>query len=323
MKAALRSLALTAVLSVLAACFPPTVVTPAAEPIDVAASPVALDTAQPERTRIGRLSLVGALVLRSGDARFGGFSAIDIAEDGGALVALSDRGYRMTARLRTDARGAPVALEGAEIVSLRGVDGRPLAAARARDAEGIAPAADGVVVTFEHDHRLVLYPDDGGSPVRLAAPAGLAAAPENGGLEAITRLADGRLFALTESLAAADGVVGWVGGPGAWGRLVWRTDGGFEPTGAATLPGGDVVVLERRFPPIGARIRRIAASAIQPGAVLDGDYVAGWMEPLTVDNVEGIDAIARPDGTTHIVVVSDDNYNLAQRTILMVFELTE
>jgi hypothetical protein len=105
--------------------------------------------------------------------------------------------------------------------------------------------------------------------------------------------------------------------------VTYATSGGFKPTGATTLPGGDVLVLERRFPPIGARIQRLAKETIVPGAMLEGKEIARLEGSLTVDNMEGIDARAGPGGETLVYVVSDDNDNPLQRTYLLMFELIE
>ena len=106
---------------------------------------------------------------------------------------------------------------------------------------------------------------------------------------------------------------------------------GYNPTGATTLPGGDVLVLERFYSFIDGskpRIRRIAEHSIEPGAVLEGDLVAELKPPLTVDNMEGITArpadSATPNGKAIVYLVSDDNFDSPeQRTLLMMFELEE
>ncbi len=105
--------------------------------------------------------------------------------------------------------------------------------------------------------------------------------------------------------------------------MTYATSVGFKPTGATTLPGGDVLVLERRFPPIGARIRRLAKETIVPGAMLEGEVIARLEGSLTVDNMEGIDARRGPGGETLVYILSDDNDNPLQRTYLLMFELIE
>ena len=42
-----------------------------------------------------------------------------------------------------------------------------------------------------------------------------------------------------------------------------------------------------------------------------------------VDNMEGIDAHVTPEGETVLTLVSDDNFSLLQRTLLLQFTLVE
>jgi hypothetical protein len=60
-----------------------------------------------------------------------------------------------------------------------------------------------------------------------------------------------------------------------------------------------------------------------PGAVLEGQEIARLEGTLSVDNMEGIEALRSPDGKTLIYVVSDDNYSPIQTTLLMLFELMD
>ena len=83
-------------------------------------------------------------------------------------------------------------------------------------------------------------------------------------------------------------------------------------------------MLERRFTlrdGVAVRIRRINRADILPGADLDPDLVAEFRAPIAVDNFEGIAVRQGPRGATLIYIISDDNLNPLQRTLLMIFEL--
>ena len=104
----------------------------------------------------------------------------------------------------------------------------------------------------------------------------------------------------------------------------YRTAPKFLPTDAAALPNGDVLVLSRHFSVLGGarvRLERVPAGAIGAGAVLQGALVARFERPLTVDNFEGVAAVQGEDGETLVYILSDDNFNFLQRTLLLLFRL--
>ncbi len=302
----------------------------AATPIVVTAEPVPLDPGDPARTRVGRLDFLGGIALSSADGRFGGWSDLWIDPAGERLVAISDRGSFLDARLRSDARGAPLFIDEARIGSLIDTRGRKLAGRQA-DAEALARMPDGgFIVAFERHHRLARYPaaePPFSHPARLlVAPSELARAPANGGIEALVALDNGRLLALSENLVAGDARVGWLGEPGEWRRLDYVAGQGFKPTGASLLPGGDMIVVERHFTPftgLAVRLARVPRAAIRPGARIAGDDLARLAPPLSLDNFEGVTARRAADGRTLIYLVSDDNFSPFLRTLLFVFALEE
>jgi hypothetical protein len=74
---------------------------------------------------------------------------------------------------------------------------------------------------------------------------------------------------------------------------------------------------------VGIRIRRMALKDIAPGALVDGPSIfnAGLSEEI--DNMEGIDVHVTDEGDTVLTLVSDDNFSLIQRTLLLQFTLTK
>ena len=306
--------------------------TPAvAAPLEIAARAVPLQAEDPERARVGPLRFLGGLQLTSADLRFGGFSALLLSEDGARLTAVTDRGHWITARLIADPTGAPLGLDEAEIGELHGPGGRHLRGKRDSDSESLARLPGGaLVVGFERDHRLWRYPAApnplAGRPEAIPVPAGLRALRGNSGIEALATLADGALLAIAEGRkeAATSPAFLWRGG--AWSELAYPRVPGFRPTGATTLPGGDLLVIERSFnliDGVAIRLQRIPAAAIRPGATLNGETLAVLRPPLTLDNMEGLAARRGPDGATLVYLISDDNFRALQRTLLLVFALEE
>lgn len=299
-----------------------------AAPVEVRAEPLALNEQDPTQTAVGLLIYRGGVVLKSSDPRFGGFSALAVGPDGARLIAISDHGLRLEAKILYAPDDRLAGLADTDLGSLAGEDGRSLRSNAERDAEALAvgPAGE-MIVAFERDHRLLRYLPGTFVPERLPAPDELSRAPANGGIEGLTFLEDGRLFAIAEELKQGGRAVGWVSDADGWSPLTYALNDGFAVSDLAILPDGDVLVLERRYLlriGVAARVRRIAKGAIAPGAELAGELLAEFRPPLTVDNMEGISARRDPaSGQILIYMISDDNFSVAQRTLLMMFELME
>jgi hypothetical protein len=166
-----------------------------------------------------------------------------------------------------------------------------------------------------------------GRPVPMRVPNNLYKAPANGGIEALGSLWDGRLFALTEYWIDKDAVRGWLGGGAGWWPIGYRFQGAFRPSDACVMPNDDLAVVERAYNPnrgiTGIRITHVKTEDLKKGAKLKGDLLAELAPPLTVDNFEGIASRADAEGRTLLYVVSDNNFNVEQRTLLLLFALAD
>ena len=299
-------------------------------PVTFSSRSVPLDPDDPRHDRVGRLSWRGGIEIAAPGSRFGGLSGLLVSADGARLLAVSDRAYWLAADLVYDTSGRLAGVAEGEMGRLRDESGKALSKRTLRDAESLAFLPDGtLLVSFERSHRLWRYDLDDRRPTGSArpwpAPDGLSEAPSNGGLEALTELSDGGLLALTEDLDAGDGKIGYLWRDGAWSRLTYLPEPDFKPTGASRLPGSDdILVIERRvstFSGFHVRLVRLAAGDIQPGARLKGEELARWGAPLTVDNFEGLATRRGADGEILIYLLSDDNFSLFQRTLLLMFAL--
>ena len=303
--------------------------------IPASAEPLALSTRHvdlhPEDSSVrgvGALEYRGGLDLRSRDRRFGGLSALAVDRSGNRLLALTDKGHWVDLAVTYGANGDLADIGEARIGALGGLGAGSIAGTEFGDAESIAPTKNGYAIGFESRHRLWLYRRDAamefGKPRALRPPRRLYRAPTNGGIEALAILADGGLLALTERFyVGEDHVRGWVTGGREWRRLRYLRTGLFVPTGAATLAGGDVLVLERRFTWLGgfaSRIVRVRRDDIRADAALEGSEIATIDLPLTVENFEGIAVRPRPGGGAYVYLISDDNFFALQRTLLLMFE---
>jgi len=100
--------------------------------------------------------------------------------------------------------------------------------------------------------------------------------------------------------------------------------GGFDVTDLASLPNGDVLVLERRFrwsEGIQMRLRLIPIGDLASGSVITGETLLEADGGFAIDNMEGMAVHTTKGGNTIITLVSDDNFSILQRTLLLQFEL--
>lgn len=277
----------------------------------------------------GRLRSLGGFEIDAARLGAANLSAIHLDND---LVAttVDDRGRWAQARIELSAHGLPLRLLPIASGPLRDGAGRPLPRGRAADAESITRLADGTwLVGFERWHRIRAYRRLDGPGAYVEAPPGLDRAPINGGLEGLTLLADGRVFALTEELPPPGAPAlrqGWIGRPGRWMPVSWQPEPGFVPTDVAGLPDGGALVLERRFTWLtgfAARVAVVRAAmlrAAREGSLLRGETILRLDgDPLPAENWEGV-AVAQHAGRTLVALVADDNDSRLQRSLMLLFE---
>ncbi|MDO8878052.1 MAG: esterase-like activity of phytase family protein, partial [Pseudolabrys sp.] len=172
----------------------------------------------------------------------------------------------------------------------------------------------------------------------VAVPADFATLSSNKGLECLAAAPKqsplgGRLIVVTErSLDAAgnlrayalDGkTAGDVVDNRALRFSIKRSDE-FEASDCAMLPGGDLLLLERRYSPargVGMRMRRVPLTAIKDGATVDGAILIDVDLAYQIDNMEGMAIHRNAAGETVITLVSDDNFSVIQRNLLLQFVL--
>jgi hypothetical protein len=182
-------------------------------------------------------------------------------------------------------------------------------------------------VSFEGKHRVLRYRSLEKKPTRLVLPKAIARAPRNGGLEAMTVLADGRLLMAAEGMMAKPGHLrAWVQKKegGDFNERLLPVSDGYRPTDVAALDDGGALLLERMFKrnrdgsttgPF-ARLRWLPAETLSPQAdgVLSSKEV-GRLDKGLVDNFEGL-AVKR-DGKDYLLyLLSDDNFKRHQKTLL-------
>ncbi|MCP1836952.1 MULTISPECIES: esterase-like activity of phytase family protein [Bradyrhizobium] len=326
---------------------PPATSRPAARPspyrvnepvsIDVNARPMpSFDIRDRARTRFGALEYRSGLILTSSFSGFGGLSALRLDAKGERFIAVSDQGSWFTGRIVYRGREM-VGLEDVEAAPLLGADGRPITATRGwYDSESLALDGSFAYVGLERVNQVLRFDFAKGFTRSrgevIALPPAARKLPNNKGLEGLVFVPKGQplagtLIAFSErGLDASGNLVAFLVGGKTPGQFSVRRSENFDISDAVLLPSGGLLILERKFSwfgGVGIRIRRLALSDIAPGAVVDGPAIFNADLGNEIDNMEGIDAHVTEEGETVLTMVSDDNFSLIQRNLLLQFTLVD
>lgn len=283
--------------------------------------------------RYGSLEFRSGLVLTSPFRGFGGLSALRLDKKGEQFVALSDKANWFTGRLvykgkrlagLADVKSAPMLDSG----------GRRIAAKGWFDTESLAFDGATAYVGLERVNQILRFDfSKGGIRSRgeiVPVPEGVSKLPFNKGLEALVFVPKGQplagtLIAISEAgLDAAGNIQGFLIGGLSPGQFTVARTKKFDISDAVLLPSGDLLLLERKFSMlegVGIRIRRVPIKSLVPDAVLDGPTIFEVDLGYEIDNMEGIDTHVTEDGETVVTMVSDDNFSMIQRTLLLQFTL--
>lgn len=309
-------------------------------PITIGATPIAsFDNRDPTRVRFGALEFRGGLALTSDFAAFGGISGLHIEADGAHILAVTDNGSWLKARI-IYRDGRPDGLADAEMAPLLGANGKPLAAQHSYDSESLTRIGDFFYVGIERVERIVRFAVKDGMTARgsdVVTPSDFKTFKYNKSLECLAAPPAGQpyageLIAVTEeSLDAAGNHRSFVLDPSARSaagtmRFTVKRSDDFDISDCTILPPGDLLLLERSFSfakGVAMRIRRIPVDAIKQGAVVDGPVLIKADLGYQIDNMEGIAVHRNEAGETIVTLVSDDNFSAIQRNILLQFALVE
>lgn len=292
------------------------------QPQEIEVRATALPRDQQFRTSSGDLNVrfAGGWVLSSEGDAFGGFSGLVVDTDSKGLIAINDKGDWWQAPFDPSGTNPPQGGTVAPYAPGAKADKTDL------DAESLVRARGGFLVAFEQRHRLewVARPGALPEPAGFLAPIDFAGISDNSGMEAIVMLSPERLLAFSERGLNQDGVLkAWLVDGEAVKPISFRPPKNFAPTDAALLPDGDVLLLLRHYSAVdgvAVRVHRIKAADLVPGAVLVGEEVLELKTDQSVDNMEGLDLITLGDNIVRLVMISDDNFNPLQRTLLMMFD---
>ena len=311
----------------------------APQAISITAHPINFASSDPAKRDFGRLTYLGGVILTSGSDYFGGYSGIALDAKGEQFLAISDAASWLSGKL--DYKDGKISgIKDARIGAIPEKSGKALPKGH-RDAESLvalkAGALDGrYLIGFERRHRIEEYAFENGEmrgPVaKRQLPEPLKGMKSNSGLEAVGVLRGGpyagAMVAFAERKLTADGnQIGALVKDGKAHPVFVAAAGDYSITDVQGLSDGGLVLLERNFNPasrrLDIRLRRVKAADVKPGAVMAAETVLDAGPGLEIDNFEGLAVSQNAAGDTVLTIISDDNFNFFQRTLLMQFKLNQ
>ncbi|MFG1299535.1 esterase-like activity of phytase family protein [Xanthobacter sp. V3C-3] len=304
----------------------PAALSPVPEAITASARPLASFRPKDETRRFGPLEFRGGLVLSSEFAGFGGISGFALENDG-RFLAVTDAGLFLSGHLDTEG-DRPVGLSDVTAAALLDDQGRIQATRDRGDVESIAIGPDAVYVGMETINEIWRYPRAPlGEKGRVVPAPAIKGLKRNLGVESLAYVPSGPykglLIAVGEEGAGKDAdLPGFIIGGPVPGTFAIARSGPFAATDLAIAPDGTMYLLERHYSPLTGvfmQIRRFALADVKPGARLTGEVLGSFDLGYEIDNMEGLAVTRNAAGETLLTIVSDDNFSLLQRTILLRF----
>ena len=286
-------------------------------------------------SHFGKLDYVGGLVLATKNGEMGAVSSIRLTDGGTKFISVMDTGHWATGTIERDADGHMTGIKDYTITAMIERGSKAMMDKDDVDAESLVLTDDRAYVGFERVHRIAAYPRPGfetSGPLETETPV-LAPGERlrgNGGIEALLKAPDdsplaGALVYVAERSynSKGDFLAGVQSGPSKGAFYVERL-APYDVTDGVFLEDGSFLLLERKFglrDGIGMRIRKFSTADIAPGATIKGETLMEADFSHQIDNMEGLDAYKAADGSTHLVIVSDDNHSLLERNLMLEFRL--
>lgn len=308
--------------------------------ITLSARPVPFRRGNDEQKLFGDMIFRNGYVISSSSPYWGGLSGIALSKDGERAALVSDAGFWAIVPLSYKANRLERPMK-ARVGPILALKDKPLKRRRDRDAEAITLLKANefygdVLISFEDNHRVGrfrLSKNDGiGAPRSYLKMRSVTSTLRgNAGLEALAVLEGGRLkgslVAITQSKQDRRGnYLGWLrrGSKLSLLRFTPPPQDLYRITDAASLPNGDLLLLERRykFLSVNIRVRYVQQQELRSGKPIKGRVVmTANNSSHRIDNMEGISVHQNKRGETIVTLISDDNFNSFQQTLLLQFAL--
>ena len=270
--------------------------------------------------RLQGLRLRGTVSLAADHAQFGGFSGLLM--NGPRLIAVTDKGWWLLSELADGPDGLQPGRSG--FAPMLDQDGAPFESSGS-DAEGLTVRDGLLVVSFERDDRIMFHVEEGrlGDALRARAFERLG---YNKGIEALATTPDGWLIGIVEKPRSGQHPVFLVRYSGEVEEHGLPEIAPFHVTGADVGPDGRLYVLRRYYSQllgVSMRIHRYDLTEDGLPVAQSAVEMAAFESESGIDNMEGIALWQDREGRTRLALISDDNFNWIQRTLLMDFEVLE
>ncbi|MCK8463980.1 esterase-like activity of phytase family protein [Aliiroseovarius sp. S1339] len=250
------------------------------------------------------------------DTAFGGFSGIEVSDDGATFVALTDRGHITRGKLLRES-GVITKVAHSKLKKLTSPRGIALRGAWT-DSEGLAVSPNGdVYVSFEVAHRITKYVRGQAKGQDIPDNPATKRMAGNSAQEALAIHPDGTLFMIPEGSDKQNN-------PHTLYRLrpgskTWDTQftiprhRPFLPVGADIGPDGRLYVLERHLGSVLGFTNRVRRFDIAPDS-LTNETILLQSKVGAHDNLEGLAVWRDQDGLIRLTMISDDNFMFFQVT---------
>ncbi|NHF73076.1 esterase-like activity of phytase family protein [Paracoccus xiamenensis] len=270
-----------------------------------------------------RLDYVGSYVWTLPESDFGGFSGIEISDDGTNFHVVSDRAWIRWGAIERDAAGRIREMRMSGRAPLRDSQGAPLRPGRLGDSEGLAIGRDGTVwISFEGLDRIARYDDVDGPATRVPVPPEWKRIQVNEGFEALAVTPEGDLLTLPEYAPEGGAFPVWRYRGERWDQpFSIPADPDWQAVGADMGPDGRLYLLERNFRGLLGFRSRVRRFDLGPEGITSAEELL-TTGTLQYDNLEGI-AVWDDGLGIRMTMISDDNFLPVQRTELVEYRVTD
>lgn len=266
---------------------------------------------------------ISSFVWRSTDPRHGGFSGLELSDDGLSFIAISDRGGWTKGKITRDRAGYITDMNALPVRALLGRSGKPLQGELA-DSEGLAIAPNGqIYVSFEGEHRarILEYAQLDQPALAAYTEQSFSRLPQNSALEALAVDDAGTIHTLPED-ASGDGTFRiYTYRNGQWQQpITLPADAGFSAVGADFGPDGRFYLLERGFHGMLGFSSRVRSFQLTATAARDM-RVEMQTGAGVYDNLEALSVWRDGKGDIRLTMISDDNFFWPQRTEIVEYRV--